>query len=166
MAARPKASLHRALSALHGKSPIALFYVTSTEARTLSNEDSVVYRAITSQMSTQLENRRLLESTEQALEETRRLYIATRAISAAQSAEDIYDATVDHLARPLAAATRVCRRLPSWSACPPEPRHLPSICSFHAWSNDLQFATSTRGQAHSRRRAAGRICWWAVCRSA
>lgn len=122
-----------------GTSPIALLYVTSIEPRQLSSEDNVVYRAITSQMSTQLENRRLLESTEQALEETRRLYIATRAISSAQSLEDIFGATVDHLARPLVAATREASqdlRIMIWMAYP-EPRQTANFLQLaHEWAND------------------------------
>ncbi len=122
-----------------GNTPIALLYVTSSEPRQLSNEDNVVYRAITSQMSTQLENRRLLESTEQALEETRRLYIATRAISSAQTTNDIFEATVDHLARPLVAATRDAPqdlRIMIWLAFP-EPRQSANYLQLaHEWSND------------------------------
>jgi GAF domain-containing protein/DNA-binding response OmpR family regulator len=80
--------------------PVALFSVLSTELRELTDEDYEVYRALTGQMSTQLENRRLLDRTEAALDETRRLYNASRAISSAQDSREVYFAAVEHLARP------------------------------------------------------------------
>ena len=61
--------------------PIALFGITSTELHEFTSEDYEVYRALTGQMSTVLQNRRLLEQTELALDETRRLYAASRSIA-------------------------------------------------------------------------------------
>lgn len=79
--------------------PIALFYIVSTEAYELSLDDYEVYKALTGQMSTQIQNRRLLERTESALSETRRLYVATRAITGAQDKYQIYDTVAGHLTR-------------------------------------------------------------------
>ncbi len=63
--------------------PLALFGIGSEERTELAMEDLEIYRALTSQMSTVLQNRRLLEQTEIALDETRRLYAASRSIAAA-----------------------------------------------------------------------------------
>lgn len=81
--------------------PIALFYLTARANHTLSNEDDETYRALTGQMSTQIENRRLLERTERALDETRRLYLASRAIAGAPDMDEIFSTAVDNLAAPL-----------------------------------------------------------------
>ncbi|MBN8633857.1 MAG: GAF domain-containing protein [Anaerolineae bacterium] len=77
--------------------PIALFFIQSTEGRDLSNEDFEIYRALTGQMSTVLQNRRLLEQTERALDETRRLYAASRAIATAADAQNVFAALATHL---------------------------------------------------------------------
>lgn len=139
-----------------GTTPIALFYITSNEPRQFSSEDSIVYRAITGQMSTQLENRRLLESTEQALDETRRLYIATRAISSAQTAADILSATVDHLSRPLltveAEGTQNLRIM-IWLAQPDPRQDAPFLELAHEWSIDGSKSRITEG---GERRTFGR----------
>ena len=80
---------------------IALFYIVSKDAQTeLSEQDFEVYRALTGQMSTQIQNRRLLEQTNTLLSETRRLYVATRSISSAQETRDIYQAVSTHLRMP------------------------------------------------------------------
>jgi GAF domain-containing protein/DNA-binding response OmpR family regulator len=117
--------------------PIALFYITSSVPMQLSSEDDEVYRSITAQMSTQLQNRRLLERTAEALDETRRLYIATRAITSAQSLQDIYFATADHLARPVLAAAgenAVDLRVMLWMARP-EPTPTASLLEMaYEWS--------------------------------
>ncbi|MBC8099046.1 MAG: GAF domain-containing protein, partial [Armatimonadetes bacterium] len=80
--------------------PIAIFAVFSHQLRDLTTQDYEVYRAITGQMSTQLENRRLLGRAETAADESRRLYLASRAISSAQDSRAVYYAATDHLARP------------------------------------------------------------------
>ncbi len=80
--------------------PIALFYIVSEAPYELSNEDYEVYKALTGQMSTQIQNARLLQRTEETLREIRRLYVATRAISSAQELNDIYDAVAGHMALP------------------------------------------------------------------
>lgn len=77
--------------------PIALFIVVSEETVQLSAEDHEIYRALTGQMSTVLQNRRLLEQTAQALDESRRLYEASRAIANAQDAEAVLVAAAQHL---------------------------------------------------------------------
>ncbi len=80
--------------------PIALLYVTSNELREMAQEDYEVYYALSGQMSTVLENRRLLEQTEDALDESRRLYSASRAIAVAQDSKGVYRAAADALASP------------------------------------------------------------------
>src|SRR5690606_6940515 len=80
--------------------PIAIFYIVSEEPYELSQDDYEVYRALTGQMSTQIQNRNLFTKTEQTLSEIRRLYVATRAISGAQDTAAIYDAVAGHIAMP------------------------------------------------------------------
>lgn len=80
--------------------PIAIFYIVSESPYDLSQDDYEVYRALTGQMSTQIQNRSLFSQTEQTLSEIRRLYVATRAISGAQDTSAIYDAVAGHIAMP------------------------------------------------------------------
>lgn len=87
--------------------PIALFFIVANEVRDLSTEDYEVYRALTGQMSTVLQNRRLLEQTEEALDETRRLYAASRAITSAVHVEGIYEAAAQYLVVPTVSTHRV-----------------------------------------------------------
>lgn len=81
--------------------PIALFHVFTEELNDLSSADYEVYRALTGQMSSQIQIRSLLERTEEALDETRRLYVASRSITSAQDAAEVYRSAVEHLAHPL-----------------------------------------------------------------
>ncbi|MBZ0287797.1 MAG: GAF domain-containing protein, partial [Anaerolineae bacterium] len=87
--------------------PIALMYLNSDHLREMSAEDYEVYNALTGQMSTVLENRRLLEQTEEALDESRRLYAASRAIAAAQDSNAVYQAAADYLSQPVPALNRI-----------------------------------------------------------
>ncbi len=88
--------------------PIALFLVTSEQAReALSEDDYEAYKALTGQMSTVLQNRRLLDQTSATLDETRRLYAASRAIASAQDQESIYEAAARYLTLPTAPLTRM-----------------------------------------------------------
>lgn len=87
--------------------PIALLSLRSEIEGELSDEDYEVYKALAGQMSTVLENRRLLQKTEAALDETRRLYNASRAISTAQDANAVYRAACEHLAQPVEAISRI-----------------------------------------------------------
>jgi len=80
--------------------PIAIFQITSHEPYDLQPSDYEVYRALTGQMSSQIQIRGLLERTESALDETRRLYVATQSIIAAQDQRSAYEAAIEHLARP------------------------------------------------------------------
>ncbi len=77
--------------------PIALLIITAPEPVDLTSEDYEVYRALTGQMSTMLQNRRLLEKTAATLDETRRLYTASRTIAAAPDTETIYQAAVTYI---------------------------------------------------------------------
>jgi GAF domain-containing protein/DNA-binding response OmpR family regulator len=115
--------------------PVALFAVLSPELRELTDEDYEVYRALTGHMSTQLENRRLLDRTENALDETRRLYNASRAISSAQDSRAVYFTAIEHLARPfIQQAQRVdiaillAKSVYRWDA--------PYLECVYAWSSD------------------------------
>jgi len=87
--------------------PIALLFITAPEPRDLTTEDYEVYRALTGQMSTVLQNRRLLDATADALDETRRLYAASRALAAAFDSETIYATAARYLALALPDLTRV-----------------------------------------------------------
>jgi GAF domain-containing protein/DNA-binding response OmpR family regulator len=77
---------------------IALFMIVSEENVQLSPEDLEIYRALSGQMSTVLQNRRLLEQTASALDETRRLYDTSREIAAADDAEKVFAAAAQNLA--------------------------------------------------------------------
>lgn len=80
--------------------PLALFAIVSPIGAELPIEDLEAYRALVGQMSIQIQNRRLLQRTEDALSETRRLYVAGSTISAAQDLSSIYQAMSDYLAVP------------------------------------------------------------------
>ncbi|MBZ0285688.1 MAG: GAF domain-containing protein [Anaerolineae bacterium] len=86
---------------------IALLYLSSLEIGELSEEDYEIYKALAGQMSTVLENRRLLHQTEVALDETRRLYNASRAISTAQDSNAVYRAACEHLAQPKESISQI-----------------------------------------------------------
>jgi GAF domain-containing protein/CheY-like chemotaxis protein len=77
--------------------PVAFLYVSHKQMTDLEQADYEFYVALTGQMSTVLQNRRLLEQTAQALDETRRLYEASRAISAAQDMDEVYDIVGSHV---------------------------------------------------------------------
>jgi GAF domain-containing protein/DNA-binding response OmpR family regulator len=87
--------------------PIALFFILGREARYLSDEDIEVYRALTGQMSIVLQNRRLLEQTARALDETRRLYAATRAITSAPDLDRVYAAAAKGITADVPAISRL-----------------------------------------------------------
>lgn len=78
--------------------PVAFLYVSHRQMADLEQADYEFYVALTGQMSTVLQNRRLLEQTAQALDETQRLYEAGRAISAAQDMENVYNIVGEHVA--------------------------------------------------------------------
>ncbi|MBZ0293643.1 MAG: GAF domain-containing protein, partial [Anaerolineae bacterium] len=77
--------------------PSGLFYVMHPQPIRMSLEDFEYYQALTSQMSTALQKRRLLEQTEQALEEASLLYAASRAITASLDLNAVYNVVVDYL---------------------------------------------------------------------
>ncbi len=79
--------------------PIAMLYVTSPRGYQVSTEDYEIYKALAGQISTVLENQRLLQKTSTALDETRRLYTASRAITSAQDISAVYKAASEHLAQ-------------------------------------------------------------------
>lgn len=118
--------------------PIALFYATSEEPDRVTLGEEATYGAITGQMSTQLQNRRLLESTAEALEDTRRLYIATSAISNAQALEEIYSETAVYLTEPAIAAIQEGGqdlRAMLWLARPDPVLDAPLFEIAYEWSN-------------------------------
>ncbi|HVU09639.1 MAG TPA: GAF domain-containing protein [Phototrophicaceae bacterium] len=110
--------------------PIALFHVISSELRELSGEDYDVFRALTGQMSTVLQNRRLLEQTELALDETRRLYAASRSIVAAADSAAVYQAAAIHLA----TATTSVNRVSILMAQPTPEANAPYVEYAHVWT--------------------------------
>ncbi len=110
--------------------PIALFHVISSELRELSGEDYDVFRALTGQMSTVLQNRRLLEQTELALDETRRLYAASRSIVAAADSAAVYQAAAIHLA----TATTSVNRVSILMAQPTPEGNAPYVEYAHVWT--------------------------------
>ncbi|MCA9893902.1 MAG: GAF domain-containing protein, partial [Anaerolineae bacterium] len=80
---------------------LGLFIMTAKQRLNIDNEDIDSFLALSSQMSTQIENKRLLERTETALNEARRLYAASRAIASAQDNETIFESIASHLSSPL-----------------------------------------------------------------
>jgi len=123
----------------NAKGPIALFYITSVEPHTLTADENSTYGAITGQMSTQLQNRQLLDSTAEALEDTNRLYVATREISGAQSLDDIYFATADHISKPALTAARGVEqdlRVMIWLARPDANVNAPLLEMAYEWSSN------------------------------
>lgn len=119
--------------------PIALFYIVSRRAYQLSPEDYDVYRALTGQMSTQIQNRRLFERTEAALQETTRLYVASRAISSAQDLTSLYETVAGHVAAPFAQTKTqnpVGITLSVLLARPQYVRTAPELEYVYQWSSD------------------------------
>ena len=117
--------------------PIALFFIVSYEDYQLSNEDHDVYRALTGQMSTQIQNSRLLEQTELALAETQRLYIASRAIAGATDIDSIFESAAGHLALPFMQSTPEQRILISLMAMHPNPSRDASHMHYrYQWTSD------------------------------
>ncbi len=90
-----------------GNQPLAVLFIFSTVDHPLHLADYDVYQTLASQISTVLQNQRLLLQTSQALDETRRLYTASRDIASAQDSGSVYAATGDHLAQAEAAVSRI-----------------------------------------------------------
>ena len=80
---------------------LGLFIITAQQYVSTDNEDIDSFLALSSQMSTQIENKRLLDRTEAALNEARRLYAASRAIATAADNAAIYESMALHLSSPL-----------------------------------------------------------------
>jgi len=117
--------------------PIALFFIVSYEDYQLSNEDYDVYRALTGQMSTQIQNSRLLEQTELALAETQRLYIASRAIAGATDIDSIFESAAGHLALPFMQSATEQRILISLISAHPTPTRNASHMNYrYQWTSD------------------------------
>jgi GAF domain-containing protein/DNA-binding response OmpR family regulator len=117
--------------------PTALFFIVSYEDYRLSNEDYDVYRALTGQMSTQIQNSRLLEQTELALAETQRLYIASRAIAGATDIDSILESAAGHLALPFMQSTADQRILISLLAAHPNSTRDASHMNYrYQWTSD------------------------------
>jgi len=82
------------------QAPVGFLFMFAVDVTQLERADLESLLAISGQMSTQIQNRRLLERTAAALNETRRLYVASRAIANARDAETLYDSIAGHLASP------------------------------------------------------------------
>jgi GAF domain-containing protein/DNA-binding response OmpR family regulator len=119
--------------------PIAYFFVVSEEAHQMTSEDQEVYRALTGQMSVVLQNRRLLEQTAQALDETRRLYDASSQIAAAQDADSVFTTAADHLAMADAPITRVSLLLAEGTNY-----DAPSVIYDNVWTRSEAYRSSVR----------------------
>ena len=132
--------------------PIALFSIISQDQHELTPEDYEVYRALTGQMSTVLQNRRLLEQTEHALDETRRLYAASRAIAVAPDANTIYQAASVHLATASTAVTRVSILL----AGPSPTFEAPYVDYVYVWGRGTGGAVSGSASASRARSSPSR----------
>ncbi len=87
--------------------PVAVLYLTSAQAEELPEQDIEIYQSLAGQMSTVLENQRLLNQTAQALDETRRLYAASRAIASASDLKAVYQAASQHLSESAPYVNRV-----------------------------------------------------------
>lgn len=117
--------------------PIALFFIVSYDDYNLSAEDYDVYRALTGQMSTQIQNSRLLEQTELALAETQRLYIASRAIAGATDIDSIFESAAGHLALPFMQSATDQRILISLISAHPNPTRNSSHMNYqYQWTSD------------------------------
>jgi GAF domain-containing protein/CheY-like chemotaxis protein/HAMP domain-containing protein len=114
--------------------PIAIFYATSRELQVLSARDFEVYYALTGQMSTFLEKRRLAEKTDQALDETLRLYAASRAIASAQDFNTVYTSAAEHLAQGAAQVSRIAIYL----AGPDPTPDAPYVDCVYAWTRQAE----------------------------
>ncbi|MCA9915021.1 MAG: PAS domain-containing protein, partial [Anaerolineae bacterium] len=79
----------------------ALLVIASVEIRDFTLEDIEFYRAITGQMSTQIERVRAQEQMQEAFDEIRRLYAASRQISGARDAHELYALFAQHVRSPL-----------------------------------------------------------------
>ncbi|MBN8618189.1 MAG: GAF domain-containing protein [Anaerolineae bacterium] len=110
--------------------PIAMLYLHLRKVDELSTEDYEIYKALAGQMSTVLENQRLLQQTSLALDETRRLYTASRAITGAQDSAEVYAAATTYLAQPMPELSRIEILL---AGPVPEP-HAPYYDMVHVWS--------------------------------
>ena len=130
--------------------PIALFHVFSTQPHSqLDNTDYEMYRAITGQMSGQIQIRRLLESTESALDETRRLYVASRAIVAAPDMEAICDASIKYLKQPFENVTEQMIRVTLLLAHPDPVPDVAYLDAVRAWSNTPEMTDLGRFERES-----------------
>ncbi len=114
--------------------PIAIFYATSREVLELSARDFEVYFALTGQMSTFLEKRRLAERTDQALDETLRLYAASRAIASAQDFNTVYTSAAEHLAQGAEQVSRIAIYL----AGPDPVPDAPYVDCMYAWTREAE----------------------------
>ncbi len=81
--------------------PTALLVIASVEIRDFTLEDIEFYRAITGQMSTQIERLKAQEQMQDAFDEIRRLYAASRQISGARDTHDLYELFAQHVRSPL-----------------------------------------------------------------
>jgi hypothetical protein len=91
-------------------------------------------------MSSQLQIRQLLQRTEAALDETSRLYIASRAITSARDTEEVYREAVDHLSHSLLASQRDLEdqpllRFAVWMAWPESRTDAPYLETAYLWDS-------------------------------
>ncbi|MCU0480899.1 MAG: GAF domain-containing protein, partial [Anaerolineae bacterium] len=133
--------------------PIALFHITSAQLHDMKATDYEVYRALTGQMSSQIQIRRLLQTAQSALDETSRLYVASRAITTAQDFDRLYMSAVEHLARPFLlqeaeSKTQNALGITLFLAWPYPTPNAPYLEVAHDWRNQanptIQYAKGER----------------------
>ena len=132
--------------------PIALFSIMAHKIYDMDDEEIEVYRALTGQMSSQLEIRRQVTRTEQALDETRRLYIASSAISSAQDSEAVYETATEHLARPFLQNIQTMDhtyKIAILIAAGEFVVDTPYLDCVHIWSSDSTDPLSEKGERFS-----------------
>lgn len=121
---------------------IGVFLITAVDPITVSNEDIEAFLAISSQMGTQIENKNLLDRTEAALNEARRLYAVSRAIASAQDQTTIYETLAHHLSSPLLDAQQQMYTITiSLLLAEPQPtENAPYLRYAFQWSSDPDIA--------------------------
>ena len=100
------------------------------ENTTFTDGDRVIMRAVADRVAIAIENARLFEETEQALDETQRLYAASRSVTTAADVSAVYQSVASHLATAGANIHRVSILL----AQPSPTAEAPYVEYAHIWT--------------------------------
>ncbi len=87
--------------------PIALLYLLADDTYEMGADDYEFYISLTGQMSTALQNQRLLVQTEAALQDVSRLYAASREITGAPDLRMVYRTAAEHLSSASLATAQI-----------------------------------------------------------